>query len=398
MQYIIEWLCLIPVAGGSLYSFLCLISVMAFRFYPPSVSGPSFTTWPPVTILKPVCGLEKNLRENLRSACLLDYPDYQVVFTVQDPCDPAIPLLKEICEEFGNCTTISVGEIHSVPNGKVRNMLGAMAQVRHDIMVISDSDVLLRPDYLKHIIPPLANPQVGCVCTLYKVVGAKAWFEKLDLLTLNADFIPNVIFAHMTGAASFCTGASTAFRRSFLDKIGGLEPLGHYVAEDYEMGRRMTAAGKKIAIVPYFIDIINDLQSPSHWWRHQLYWDQNTRSSKPGGFFATVIIRAVPFALLFASIRGFDVRGLAVLGVGLAIRLSATASILKWGLRDSEGLKNLAFLPMRDVISLVTWVTAFIGKTVTWRGSEYILMPGGRWILKEKDSKKTDSLPPTSFI
>ena len=387
MRSLLEWMFLLPVIGGAVYAVLCLISVIRLRMRPVVSPQCSFPSWPPVTVLKPVCGLEKNLGINLRSACLQDYPEFQVVFSVQDTDDPAIPLLKDIQREFGTeKVAVAIDGTQSAPNGKIKNLLGALPYARYEYLVISDSDVRLRPDYLKTIIAPLADPAVGCVCTLYKATSAKTWFEKLEMLTLNADFMTNVIFAYVTGASKFCLGASTALRRPTLKDIGGLEALADYLVEDHEMGRRIWAAGKKVTIVPYFVETVVDLQSPAQWWTHQVYWDQNTRSAQPAGFFGTVLVRSVPFAILFALARFGDGLGLAVLAGALAIRLGTAAAILGWGFRDQGGLRSLWLLPLRDTAGLVSWLLAFTKRTVIWREAEFILTPGGRMVPRAGDS------------
>ncbi len=388
---LLQWLCLIPALGGSVYGLLCVPAARRFcRQQATGLSGPSRAgspfaggAWPPVTVLKPVHGLEKNLKENLRSVCLQDYPDYQVVFSAQRHDDPAIPLLHELQREFGSgLVTVVVKNLQTGMNGKVNNLLGALTEAKHDILLISDSDILLRPDYVKAIVAPLADPQVGCVNTLFKAVRADRWYEKVELLSMNADFIPSVVFAHVTGASKFCMGQSIAMSRATLKAIGGLESLADYLVEDYEIGRRIWESGRKMAIVPYFIDAVVDLRSVSHWWGHQVYWDQNTRAARPGGFFATVFTRSVPFALLYALLRLLDPVGLAVLAGALAIRIATTAAALG-AFRDREGLRSLWLLPLRDLLGLVSWVLAFTQRTVVWRGAEFVLTRNGRLVPKE---------------
>ena len=382
VRTIFEWLCLIPVIGGSCYALLCLVTALWLRLG--RAAGKRQADWPPVTILKPVHGIEKNLRENLRSTCIQDYPEYQVVFSVQKRDDPAIPLLFELQREFGReKVTVAVEDCRLGSNGKINNMAGGIKHARHEILVISDSDVALRPDYLKTIVPPLADPKTGCVCTLYKAACAGAWYEKLELLSLNADFMPSVIFAHVTGASKFCLGASAALHRSTLDEIGGLEGLADYLVEDYEMGRRIWISGKKIAVLPYLVDTMVDLNSPSQWWGHQVYWDQNTRAARPGAFFATVLIRSVPFAFLYACIRLFDPLGTAVLAGASAIRLLSAATIMGWAMRDREGLRNVLLLIPRDLLALASWILAFTKRTTVWRGSHFTLTRDGRLVARE---------------
>lgn len=384
---ILAWIFLIPAVGGSVYAVLCIFAAIRFRTLARKKSKVSFESWPPVTILKPVHGLEKNQRENLRSTCIQDYPEFQVVFSVQDAGDPAIPLLREIQQEFGPArVTVAIENCRPGTNGKINNMVGGLKHAQHDLLVISDSDVFLKPDYLKTIVAPLADPEVGCTCTFYKAAGADTWFEKIELLTLNADFIANVLFAHVTGASRFCLGASAALHRSTLEQIGGFEGLADYLVEDYEMGRRIWELGRKVKIIPYFVDTVVDLKRPSQWWSHQVYWDQNTRAARPYAFFATALVRSVPFALLFAAARLGDPVGLAVMAGALLLRIGSTAVVLGLGLRDREGLRSLGLLIFRDISSLVTWLLAFTKRTTIWRGTSFILTRDGRLVAREAGS------------
>lgn len=384
IRHVLEWLFLIPAIGGSVYAALCILAVVRFRMQPTVRNAAVPSSWPPATILKPVHGLEKNQKENLRSTCIQDYPEFQVVFSVQEKQDAAIPLLYELQREYGtDRVTVAIENFRPGTNGKINNMIGGLQHARYDVLVISDSDVLLKPDYLKTIIAPLSDPKVGCSCTLYKAAGADTWYEKMELLTLNADFMTNVLFAHVSGASKFCLGASAALHRSTLEKIGGLKALSDYLVEDYEMGRRIWKLGKRVAVVPYFVDTIVDLKSPGQWWNHQIYWDQNTRAARPFAFFATALIRSVPFALLYAAVRMGDPLGLAVLAGAFSIRVLSTAIILGWGLRDREGLRSLGLMFFRDLSSLVTWLLAFTKRTTIWRGTSFILTRDGRLVARD---------------
>lgn len=381
---ILQWILIIPAVGGSVYALLCVWTVLRLRTRTPDPSVHAFASWPPVSVLKPVYGLEKNLRENLRSICLQDYPVYQVVFSVQRRDDPAIPLLREIEEEFGcDRVTVAVEECRAGANGKINNMIGGLKHARHEVLVIGDSDVLLKPDYLKTIVAPLADPEVGFVCTLYKAAYADSWYEKFELLTLNADLMTNMIFARVTGTAKFCLGATTALRRSTLEEIGGLNALADYLVEDYEMGRRIWSLGKKDVILPYFVDTVMDLKGPKQWWGHQVYWDQNSRAARPYAFAATALVRGIPFALLFAAVRLGDAVGLGVLLGAVGIRLATAAIILGWGLRDREGLRSLALLPFRDIAALVSFVLAYAMRTTVWREAHFVLTRDGRLVAQE---------------
>ncbi len=361
----------VPVIAGSVYEMLRFPAVRRFLAENKAENPDSL---PPVTILKPVCGLEKGLEENLRSACLQEYPEFQVVIPVQDPHDPAVPILEKIRLEFPDRVDLAIENKTIGLNGKVNNLSVALQRARHGLLVISDSDVRLRKDFLKRIVEPLAardSAGTGFACTLYKAVSAGPWYEKMSLLTYNADFMPGVIFAYITGAAKFCLGSSVAFRRKDLEGIGGMESLSGYLTEDYEMGRRLLESGRRMALVPYMVEILVDLKNPAQWWAGQVCWDQKTKSANAPGFFSTILTRSIPFALLFAAVRA-DLAGLAVLGAAVAVRMAAAAAILRM-LADREGLRALWLLPLRDVAALFSWAAALLKRDIIWRGCRYSL-------------------------
>jgi len=305
-------------------------------------------------------------------------------------------VLWDLQQEFGSQrVTVAIDQQRPGGNGKINNLLGGLVQAKHDIIVISDSDILLPPAYLKSIVPALADPTVGCVCTPYRAVATGTWFEKMELLSFNADFVPNVIFAQTTGASSFCLGASTALTRASLERIGGLASLADYLVEDYEMGRRTAASGKRIVLVPPIVDTTVDLQTAAQWWAHQVYWDQNTRAARPIGFFFTILTRAIPFALAFAAVRLADPLGLTVLATAVAVRLLTAGGIMHVLLKDREGLRALHLLPFRDLAALVSWLLAITKRTTTWRGSEFLLTRDGRLVAKDAESCAHSSSPET---
>ena len=373
---LIEALLLVPVVGGSL--FYMATQVTASLFFRSEQGQATNTNQPPVTMLKPIYGLERNLERNLRSALSQDYPDYQVVMSVQRLDDPALPLLRRLEQEYGpeRATVVAV-QSEPVVNGKVQNLENGLSAARHDILVISDSDVFTPADYLARIAAPLRDADVGYVCTLYKGVDARSWYEQLELLTYNAEFIPSSVFAYRTGASGLCLGASVALRRTTLEAVGGLASLADYLVEDYELGRRILERGQRMVLLPYFVDLTVDLDSAKSWWRHQIYWDQNTRAARPVGFAASVLTRAVPFALLYAALRLFDPLGLLILLAAIAVRLgTAAGNALLF--RDRATLRALWLLPLRDLAGLLFWVLAMGKRTFVWRGYEFELARGGR--------------------
>ena len=365
-------LLLAPIVISCLYWIATsLMMVRFFRDRPREGSG-----WlPAVSLIKPVCGVEKNLYENLSTACRQTYPDYEVIFSVQDSNDPALPLLSRIRDENPTVPVrIVVDGASAGPNGRLSNILNATGHATGQVLVYSDSDMHLEPAYLRTIVAPLADPRVGVACTLYRAQGADNLFEALELLSLNADFVPAMVFATESGAALACPGASQAIRRETLTRIGGLAPMAYTLVEDLELGRAVVAAGLTIAFAPHVAVTGVDLPRASVWWRHQVYWEQNTRVANPVGYFFTWLVRGIPFAGLYVLSGGAG--GWLVLAVTLAVRFCTTV-VTSSLLGDREGIRRSWLLPLRDTAGLFVWVASFIGRKVHWRGRVFVLSGNG---------------------
>ena len=375
---------LLTILIGSAIWFVTFVSAWFFRNRKPP-STRRFETWPPVTLLKPVYGLEKQLAENLRTACRQDYPSFQVVYSVQRADDPAIPLLRELEREFGSeRVTVAIESEQAGLNGKINNLIGALRHARHEILVISDSDIRLRPDYLKAIVAPLADPEVGGVSTYFRATDAGPWYEQMELLTLNADHFAMAVFASALHLVDFCFGASTALTKQTLASIGGLEGLADYLVEDNEMGQRILRSGKRLVVVPYVVDTMVDLKSPAHWWQKQTYWDQNTKAAIPVVFAVSLILRTIPLGLLFALLRGWDALGWAVAAGALGMRMLAAWAVLA-ALGSRSGLKSSWLIPIKDVLSLFWFARAFVKRSVVWRGVEMALTRDGRLLPQQAE-------------
>lgn len=330
--------------------------------------------WPKVSLIKPTYGLEKDLYENLSTGCRQDYPDYEVIYCVQRKNDPALEVLKKICVDYPRSSVqIVVDESDVGPNGKLTNIHNGSRRASGDVLVFSDSDMFLPPDYLRAIVTPLADGQVGISCTTYKAWKPRNLFEALELLCFNADFVPQMVFAVVTKTSIACPGATMAIRRKVLDEIGGLAPLGYYFVEDYELGRRVVEQGYGIHLAPYVAPMGVNLDTFGDWWRHQVYWNQNTRLANPTGFFFTILLHGVPFALLYA-LSGAPF-GWPVLLVAIAARLG-TAVGNSFFLEDKDGMNKLWLLPFRDLLGIFLWLSSFLKRKIYWRGKTFIVKKG----------------------
>lgn len=367
---------LIPVTCGFFYWAMTTACIYWFfrRNHGISASAGMTIAKPFVSLIKPICGLEKNLKENLVTAINQNYPHYETLFCLNNPNDPTRPILEEIQKEFSEKKIQVVVDEEAVgPNGRLVNIYNGVKKAQGDILVFSDSDMILEPSYLQTIVAPFAKNSVGMVCTLYCAVRATSWFENLELLSFNAEFVPSVIFATVTGLSHACPGASQAIRKDVLEKIGGLAPLADYLVEDFELGQRVLKAGFEMRIVPYLAKTQVELKSAKDWWRHQVYWDQNTRAANPAGFFLTLLIRAVPFSLFYFLAGG--VYGSAVFAGTIAFRLF-TSAINALLLKDREGLQALWLLPLRDLFGLFTWFASFVNRKTYWKGRTFFVKGG----------------------
>lgn len=382
MTLLLHWLgqiCLVSAELGCVVWALVLVSALVFRARARKLRTDPRAFAPPVSLLKPVYGLEKSLLENLRTACMQEYPDYQVVFSVQRKDDPAIPILRALQEEFGaERVTVVIEDLRVGMNGKINNLAGALPHAIHDVLVISDSDVTLPSDYLQTIVAPLADPTVGAVCTYFRACGARPWYEQIEQLTINAGHIALAMLGDHTGVGDFCFGASTALRRETLLTLGGFEVLGDYLVEDNELGQRVLRTGKRLVLLPYVVDTTVDLPDARTWWVKQTYWDQNTRAAVPVLFAFTFFLRVIPLALIAVVLSGGSTVALNALGWALGLRLCAAATVLGIALQDRASLRWLWLVPIMDCLSLFWFVRCWSKRTVTWRGVEMILTADGR--------------------
>lgn len=371
---------LTPVVGGALFSLLSVLAAWRLLHKPQALlSETDRQAWPPVSILKPCFGLDAGLEENLESFCHQDYPGpLQVVLCLQRANDPARPIAEKLAARYPGLVTLVVTQSPPVINGKIQNLLGGLRETKHDIVIISDSDVRVASDYVRQMVRPLADPQVGYVCSLYRVVMPRSLGERLEALTFNADFVPQILFTEWVAAADYCLGASLAYRRSDLARVGGLEAVADYMVEDYEIGRRLLSLGKRRVLIPHVVDMRASLPTFAAWWSHQVYWDQNTKVANPAGFIGTILTRAIPFALLFALARRGDDVSMAVVIASVLIRNLCSKAVMD--LIGDREVGKLWLLPFRDCLVIGSWALALIKRTFIWRGLRFRVGDDGRII------------------
>jgi ceramide glucosyltransferase len=369
----LEIISVIATAGSLIYYALCLWS--AANFLRPSNTPTQHL--PPVSILKPLKGTDPEMYENFRSHCQQDYPQFEIIFGVSDPDDPAIPLVEKLKSEFPERSIqLIVCPQQLGANIKVSNLVQMLPKARHEYLIVNDSDIRLRPDYLRRVLAPLADSATGLVTCLYRGIANSTLGSRLESLGISTDFCPGVLVARQLQGVKFALGSTMAFRRHDLAAIGGFEALADYLADDYHLGQRIAALGLKVEISSIVVETFLPRYTVREFLTHQLRWARAIRDSRFWGYLGLGISFGLVWALLaliFADGAGW---AWGLLGVTAAMRLAVAIFIGGRVLRDPQVLRWLPLIPLRDAVAMMVWLVSFAGHTVSWRGDIFKLKDG----------------------
>jgi ceramide glucosyltransferase len=369
-------LCALLALAGAAYFALAMVAAQRFQRQRSHPSGMRFT--PPVSILRSLKGLDPHMYAAFRSHCLLEYPEYEVLFGADDPSEPSLALVEKLREEFPlvNLRIVQC-PLRLGMNGKVSNLAQMLPQARYDYVVINDSDILVPRDYLQQVLASLAQPGVGMVTTLYRgLAGATLW-SKLEALGLSTDFSAGVLVARLIERGiRFGLGATMATTRTVLRKVGGLEPLVDYLGDDYELGARTAAAGYKVELANIVVETALPDYSFRDFWAHQLRWARNVKDRRRAQYFGLIVSFGLIWALLAVAAAPWTWWTWLVLGVTAALRFTSAVIIGRRVLADPQLLMDLWLLPLRDGLALAVWLVSFFGNEVEWRGLRFKLRKG----------------------
>ncbi len=388
--------------ASSFYYGMCLWSASRFLRVrkvdiacPEPVEGsvrPTFDL-PPVSILKPLKGTDPDIYQSFRSHCLQDYPEYEIIFGVSDPADPAIANVEQLQREFpGRAIRLIVCREKLGANVKVSNLHQMLPTARYQHLLVNDSDIRVEPDYLRQVFAPLADEHVGMVTCLYRGAPAATLGSQLEALGISADFSAGVLVAQqLEGGLHFGLGSTLVFRRRDLDRIGGFLPIVDFLADDYELGRRIAGLelnghasnesgsnGNRLKIL--LSSEVVETHLPAYDLRgflaHQMRWARGVRDARIGGYIGLVSTFGLLWSLLnliAAHAAPWSWVVLAgVFGLRIAVALAVGMSVL----RDEKLPGQLWLLPARDLIAVVVWIASFAGHTVVWRGERFELRNG----------------------
>ncbi len=377
---IIQLAAVIGAISSAIYYLICLWSASAFlREQTSARSRPTLTeATPPISILKPLKGSDPQIYECLRSHYLQDYPEYEIIFGVSDPNDPAIATVKKLQSEFPtNRIQLIVCPKILGANIKVSNLAQMLPLARHDDLIVNDSDIRVERDYLRRVIAPLADPTVGMVTCLYRGVAAPTLGSRWEALGISTDFCAGVLAARqLEGGMRFGLGSTLAFRRGDVQRIGGFESFADYLADDYELGRRIAELGLKVELSDLVVETVLPPYSMRNFLQHQLRWSRAIRDARAGGYIGLIFTFGLMWSLV-TVITANGARWSWELFAGVTfLRLLVALVIGRVVLADRHLLRNLWLIPLRDITAIAVWITSFAGHTVSWRGDNFHLRNG----------------------
>lgn len=333
---------------------------------------------PRVSILKPLKGTDPEMYESFRSHCVQDYPEYEILFGVSDANDPAAALVQQLQHEFPQrAIRLVLCEKNLGANGKVSCLAQLAAVARYEFLLVNDSDIRVQPNYLRTVLTELQQPNTGLVTCLYRGIAAGTIPSRLESLGISTDFVPGVLTARLIERGlRFGLGSTLAFRRQDLEAIGGFEAIVDYLADDYELGERISQQGRKIVLSKAVVETFLPSYSFTEFLSHQLRWARTIRVSRPGGYAGLVITYTLPWAILCVVLaRGAGwAWGLLVAALLIRVVMAVTDGVTV--LHDKSVLPSLWLLPVRDLLAPMIWIGGLFGRKILWRGEKFELQNG----------------------
>jgi ceramide glucosyltransferase len=337
---------------------------------------------PTVSILKPLKGVDPEIWESFCSHCEQDYPQFELIFGVSDPSDPAIEVVRKLQAKYPNRKIeLIVCDRVLGTNIKVSNLAQMLPSARHEYLLVNDGDIRVPPDYLRKVIAPLvdidADASVGLVTCLYKGIASPTLGSRLEALGISTDFIPSVLSARfLERGLHFGLGSTLAFRRRDLEAIGGFEALLDYLADDYELGRRIAASGKRVELSVATVSTFLPAYTMRQFIRHQLRWSRTIRDARPWGYAGLLFTFGLPWALLALLMAHGAPWAWTLLALTFAARLVVGFMAAVVVLSDRQFFRYILLLPVRDLIAPLAWAASFMGNRIHWRGDVFDLKDG----------------------
>lgn len=365
---------------GCIYLLMASVVILRFSHRPMPLRGPA----PPVTVLKPLHGAEPGLPDRLASFCRQDYEGpVQVVCGIGAPSDAAAAAVETVKANDPQAPiTLVVDRREHGSNRKMSNLVNMLPEARHDIIVISDSDIEVGSSYLSGVISELRKPDIGGVTCIYHGVAGPGRWSRLNALAINSHFLPNAIVALSFHLARPCFGSTIALRRDTLARLGGFRNFTDCLADDFAIGDSLRALGFAVAVPPFSVGHLCFHDRLQSMLAHELRVAKTIRNISPVGYLGTLITHPFPLAMI-AVLLGRD-HAVELAGLALGCRI-----VVCWAVDHSFQLPSQSYwqIPLRDCLSFVVFVASFFGSTVTWRGRTYRISSDGRLFAEQESSR-----------
>lgn len=359
------------------YYAIALYSAFCFFRGRPASKANAREFMPPVSNLKPIRGLDPDAYENLASFCRQDYPEYEIIFCVSDATDPTLPVIQKLIADFPDRQIrVLFGSGRVATNDKVAKLARMVSEAQHEIVVISDSDVRVRPDYLRTVVAPLVNPKVGAVTCFYVPTHESTFVQNLQSVGMLADFYPGILVAWKLDGVKFTLGPTIATSRTRLNGFGGYQAIENRPADDLLVGRLIADQGYKVELLPYSISTVADYQSFRDLFLKRLRWITVMRHMRPWGHLGLVFTHGLFWSLVAIAIDPTPLVAAGYLGAYALFRSAVTWMIGVRGLKQDVSLKTLALIPLWDAMAFVIWLISFGRKSVRWRDNDYVIRDG----------------------
>jgi len=381
---------LVGTLSSAVFLALALLGVIRFRADAGQQlrSVPDDANLPPVSVLKPVHGLEARLKENIESFFQQDYPNYEILFAADEANDAALDVVQEVCARYPHIRSRVLVTGTPWPNPVVYSFHCLAEAAAHDILVTTDSDVEVDRRYLREIVPPLLDAQVGMVTCVYRGKNAAGFFSGLTAIGMSVEMTAGVLVANLLEGMKFGLGPTTVVRKDSLASIGGYTALRDYIAYDFAIGNLMANASYRVVLSAHVIDHVVNQKSFRHMWQNQLRWAQTTRYSRPKGHFGSGLIFAMPYGILglvAAGLLGHWGIGALLLAVAVLNRL-AEAWLVGWVVVRDPQIRRAPWLyPLRDLLGFLVWFASYLNLRYVWRDSRFELK-GTRIALRQTSS------------
>jgi ceramide glucosyltransferase len=371
------WRAVVLLLAAAPLGYYCAATAMAWRFFRRESARKLPENTPGVSVLKPVQGIDFGSWENFASFCRQDYPDYEILFAANDNADPAVPIIQRLKADFPERRIrLFVGAEQLGANRKVNNLARLAQEAQHEILVLSDGDVRVGPNYLREVVAPFADEGTGAVTCFYRAIAEKNLGAELEAIGAASDFFAGVLMANGLEGMSFALGASIATSKRWLGKIGGFAAFADMIADDYELGHRIAKAGGRVVLSRAVVWTMYPAQTVRGFWDHQLRWARTVRLCRPASYVGLLFTHGLPWALLAAIVAPTRWVGAAYLLAYLVLRLMMAWSVGVWGVRDAVLRRKFWLIPLRDVLNFGVWLASFASNRITWGGGEYALRKG----------------------